>query len=393
MQIVGIDAAVIKDFPSPTLSWAVKDLVLAYADWIGIEPFREVSKVLTPAAPEALDGPAAELPSNITSPELCQLADKDPYPITVQGTFVGTATTLPAGINIGDTHIRQDAEGRYCLNDLHKASGGEKKNYPSMWMVNKQTQALVEELESQTGIPGRLEAHVNTFRDKDGVQRTYVVKELVYAYAMWISPSFHLKVIRTFDQVVTGQMQPAAPMVPTNLKDALRLALESMEAKDQALLEAKEAREESAAKDAVITEKEEVILQKDAVLVQKEETIAEMEPKVETYEAVMSSEGLLLVRETAKLIGYAPESFRTWLKMYGFILKDNSASAGMVNKGYMMTKMSPYTTESGRCYTSCTPYFTPAGVEKIRKLALKAEELRKTAGKPCPLKRATVHEC
>lgn len=28
---------------------------------------------------------------------------------------------------ISDVAIRQDTEGRYCLNDLHKASGGDPK--------------------------------------------------------------------------------------------------------------------------------------------------------------------------------------------------------------------------------------------------------------------------
>jgi hypothetical protein len=48
--------------------------------------------------------------------------------------------------------IRQDEEGRYCLNDLHKAAGSESRHQPGKWLENKQTRELIAEFE-KTGIP------------------------------------------------------------------------------------------------------------------------------------------------------------------------------------------------------------------------------------------------
>ncbi|MBV5311127.1 KilA-N domain-containing protein [Chromatium okenii] len=49
-------------------------------------------------------------------------------------------------ITIDNFIIHQDADGRYCLNDLHAASGGKDKDQPSNWMRAQQTQDLIAEL-------------------------------------------------------------------------------------------------------------------------------------------------------------------------------------------------------------------------------------------------------
>lgn len=102
---------------------------------------------------------------------------------------------------IADTSIKTDAEGRYCLNDLHKAAGGESRHRPTFFMRRPETVELVEELKcaSQHSLP------VATVMGRKG--GTFVCKQLVYTYAMWVSPKFHMKVVEFFDR---GQTQGVA---------------------------------------------------------------------------------------------------------------------------------------------------------------------------------------
>ncbi|WYX51224.1 KilA-N domain-containing protein [Achromobacter xylosoxidans] len=53
---------------------------------------------------------------------------------------------------IATTAIRQDEEGRFSLNDLHRAAGGERRHQPSDWVRLQQTQDLIAELGDM--IPG-----------------------------------------------------------------------------------------------------------------------------------------------------------------------------------------------------------------------------------------------
>lgn len=119
--------------------------------------------------------------------------------------------TLP--VVIRGIHISQDVEGRYRLNDLHQAAGGEPRHRPNRWIENQQTIEMVQEL-TDAGIPA---SPIETI--KGGLlQGTYACKELVYAYATWISPAFFLHVIRTFDAVVTEQPQPAQSHTPSPME-------------------------------------------------------------------------------------------------------------------------------------------------------------------------------
>jgi hypothetical protein len=107
---------------------------------------------------------------------------------------------------VAGTGIRRDPEGRYCLNDLHLASGGEKKHQPANWLRNQQTKELIVELSPVPQITGTEQIQPVKIYQGGDFQGTYVVKELVYAYAAWISAAFNLKIIRAYDALA---MEPA----------------------------------------------------------------------------------------------------------------------------------------------------------------------------------------
>ena len=105
-------------------------------------------------------------------------------------------------LTIDTITIRKDSEGRYCLNDLHKAAGGHASDKPDNFLRNRKTGLLIHEIKQFSDLRSEPVVSING-GDERG---SYACEELVYAYAMWISPSFHLKVIRVFKEYATKGM-------------------------------------------------------------------------------------------------------------------------------------------------------------------------------------------
>jgi len=115
---------------------------------------------------------------------------------------------LPATVTIGSVQIRQH-NGLYSLNDLHKASGGDAKHKPHRFIRLDTTQALITELSKSPDMG----FYIETTRGR--YASTYACRELVIAYASWISAEFHLQVIRVFLDSVANRVQALPPPVPT----------------------------------------------------------------------------------------------------------------------------------------------------------------------------------
>ena len=107
-----------------------------------------------------------------------------------------------SNLAILNTSIRSH-ENLFSLNDLHQASGGKSKHQPSFFIRLDTTKDLVAEIEKDSETKA-----LKTIRGTQG--GTYACEELVIAYAMWISPQFHLVVLRAFLAMHRNQPQQLA---------------------------------------------------------------------------------------------------------------------------------------------------------------------------------------
>lgn len=127
---------------------------------------------------------------------------------------------------VTDTVIRRDDAGRFCLNDLHQAAGGEGRHEPEKFTRLDSTRELIAEVErmgfnssdSRFNSPDLANKNSDDNPDHSAVivqnrgryGGSYAVKLLAYAYAMWISPAFQIKVIQAYDRTVQERREGAA---------------------------------------------------------------------------------------------------------------------------------------------------------------------------------------
>ncbi|MEX4246457.1 P22AR C-terminal domain-containing protein [Haemophilus influenzae] len=114
-----------------------------------------------------------------------------------------------SNLTILKTSIRS-YENLFSLNDLHIASGGLEKHRPSLFARNEQTKELVKEIENDRST--KTIFALKTIRGGPDIskQGTWACEELVLSYAMWISPKFHLIVLRAFLAMHRNQPQQLA---------------------------------------------------------------------------------------------------------------------------------------------------------------------------------------
>lgn len=192
-------------------------------------------------------------------------------------------------LTVAGRSIRLDDAGRLSLNDLHRAGGGANKNRPSQWLANRQTKDLITELDAEAGIPAL------------AVQRggaragTYACREAALAFAAWIAPAFHVRVLRAADAVLTGQVQQPVQDV--------QAALNHLPTLRALLVDQIDARQ------------------------RLEHRVAEQAPRAAALDRLAGARGAMSLTEAAKVLGMRPRDLITWLSAAKWIYRSHDAGS------------------------------------------------------------------
>lgn len=108
--------------------------------------------------------------------------------------------------------VEMDDNGRYCLNDIYKASGGAERHKPSRWLRSNSAPNVVDLTSTKSGtyeFPDKFDSYVvKTKRNRATV--TFAPLKVVYKYAGWVSKDFEDAVYSAFTELTTGNVTEAA---------------------------------------------------------------------------------------------------------------------------------------------------------------------------------------
>lgn len=248
------------------------------------------------------------------------------------------STSLPV---IAGVEITTDAEGRFNLNALHKASGLGDNKAPAQWLRTQSAKDLVAEVSDM---------HICTSpinSSKGGQsQGTYAHELLAIAYASWISPSFHLQVNQVFLDYRTGKLNQPVSMLP-NFADPV----------EAARAWADEVEQKRIAKQEVIA---------------LQSKVEETKPVVEAFDRIALADGSLNMTEAAKTLQVLPIDLRRWLLANRWIYRRNGSKNWLgyqdrVQSGLIEHKISTYEKDDGSQGISEQVRITPKGLTVLAK--------------------------
>ena len=239
---------------------------------------------------------------------------------------------------IAGVEITTDEIGRFNLNALHKASGGEKKAGPSYWLALDGTKYLIDEI-IDTGISV---SPTNTV--KGGLnQGTFAHELLAVSYAGWISPAFQLKVNQVFLDYRTGRLQPVPQFDP-----------------------AKALNDPATMRSLLLGYTEKVLA--------LEDQIKEIKPKADALDRIATADGSLCITDAAKLLQITkPKDLFGLLQQRQWIFRRPGTTSWLgyqdkVQRGLLEHKVTEVSRSDGSSKVAQQVRITPKGIAILSQL-------------------------